>query len=35
MTKPKDVIGQIKKAIPRKFAADEKIRIVLTVDNYN
>jgi len=29
MTKPKDVIGQIKKATRRKFAADEKIRIVL------
>jgi len=29
MTKAKDVIGQIKKATRRKFAADEKIRIVL------
>jgi len=29
MTKPKDVIGQIKKATRRKFTADEKIRIVL------
>jgi len=29
MTKPKDVITQIKKATHRQFSADEKIRIVL------
>lgn len=29
MTKPNDVVKQIKKAIRRKFSADEKIRIVL------
>jgi len=29
MSKPKDVIKQIKKNTRRKFSADEKIRIVL------
>ena len=29
MAKSKDIITQIKKAIRRKFSADEKIRIVL------
>ncbi len=29
MTKPKDVVKQIRKATRRKFSAEEKIRIVL------
>jgi transposase len=29
MSKPNDVVRQIKKATRRKFSADEKIRIVL------
>jgi len=29
MTKPNDVIKQIRKATRRKFSADDKIRIVL------